>query len=201
MNEQRRLIASELYAESSEHDRARADRLDRFRNVEPETAELLGVLIRATRARRILEIGTSNGYSTIWLADAAQGTGGRVSSVDVDPARTELARRNLGSAGLIDVVELRTEDAAETLAASEDSAWEFVFLDAERPAYPSYLADLVRILAPAGLLAIDNVRSHEHELTEFTALIEAVPSLTQTVAAVGAGLRLAVKDASPRVPA
>jgi predicted O-methyltransferase YrrM len=159
---------------------------------------MLGVLIRATSARRILEIGTSNGYSTIWLGDAAEATGGRVISVDVDGGRTELARATLREAGLSERVELRTEDAAATLGASVDAAWEFVFLDAERPAYASYLADLVRTLAPGGLLAVDNVRSHEHELTEFTALIEAEPGFTQTVVPVGAGLRLAVAGARRR---
>jgi predicted O-methyltransferase YrrM len=192
MDEARRRLADELYAVSHAHDAARADRLDRFRNVEPETAELLGVLILATGARRILELGTSNGYSTIWLADAARSNGGRVLSVDVDRGRTELARANLAAAGLSDLVELRTEDAGATLAGAPGAAWEFVFLDAERPAYPGYLADLVRTLAPGGLLAIDNVLSHAHELTEFTALIEREPQLTQIVVPVGAGLRLAV---------
>ena len=133
------------------------------------------MLIRATGARRILELGTSNGYSTIWLADAAEATGGTVVSVDVDADRTELARRNLAEAGLEDRAELRTEDAAETLARSADAEWEFVFLDAERPAYPGYLPDLIRTLATAGVLAVDNVQSHEHELSEFTSLIEAEP--------------------------
>ncbi|MBV9414295.1 MAG: class I SAM-dependent methyltransferase [Solirubrobacterales bacterium] len=194
MNDARRQVASRLYEGSREHDRGQANRLRRFRNVEPETAELLGVLIRATRARRILELGTSNGYSTIWLADAAEATGGKVISVDIDAERTELARANLGDAGLADRVELRTEDAAATLAGSPEAAWEFVFLDAERPAYSAYLRDLVRVLAPGGLLAIDNVRSHADQLTEFTALIEAEADLTQTVVPVGAGLRLATRE-------
>jgi len=194
MDETRRRFAYDLYARSREHDAAVSDRLERFRNVEPPTAELLGVLIRATGARRVLELGTSNGYSTIWLADAAQTTGGSVVTVDVDASRTELAGENLRVAGLESLVELRTEDAAETLARSRDAEWEFVFLDAERPAYPSYLRDLVRTLAPRGLLAIDNVESHAHELLEFTSLIEAEPALTQTVVPVGAGLRLAVRE-------
>jgi predicted O-methyltransferase YrrM len=193
VNEARRRLAEELYAASHEHDRVQADRLDRFRNVEPPTAELLGVLIRATAARRILELGTSNGYSTIWLADAAEATGGAVVSVELDAARTSLARENLREAGLEDRVELRTEDAGATLARSSDAQWEFVFLDAERPAYSGYIRDLVRTLAPGGLLAVDNVISHEPELVEFTALIEAEPALTQTVVPVGAGLRLATR--------
>lgn len=193
MNDARRRVAGELYAASQEHDRALTDRLERFRNLEPSTAELIAVLVRATGARRILELGTSNGYSTIWLADAAEANQGRVVSVDLDARRTELARENLDRAGLLGHVELRTEDAAETLARSEGGAWDFLFLDAERPAYPAYLPDLVRTLAPGGVLAIDNVLSHEHELVEFTRLIEGEPGLTQTVVPVGAGLRLAVR--------
>jgi len=196
MDRARRRLADELYAASREHDATQADRLDRFRNVEPDTAELLGVIIRATGARRILELGTSNGYSTIWLADAAQATGDRVVSVDVDGSRTELARANLAAAGLGEQVELRVEDAGSTLAGSAEETWEFVFLDAGRPAYPSYVSDLVRTLAPGGVLAIDNVISHAHELVEFTALIEREPRLTQTVVPVGAGLRLAVLDSA-----
>jgi predicted O-methyltransferase YrrM len=192
MNEARRRLAAELYARGREHDRAQADRIARFRNLEPPTAELLGVLIRATGARRILELGTSNGYSTIWLADAAEATGGRVLSVDIDVTRTELARASLREAGLGERVELRTEDAGATLARSEDGAWEFVFLDAERPAYPSYVPDLVRVMAPGAVLAVDNVQSHAQELGTFTELIEREATLTQTVVPVGAGLRLAV---------
>jgi predicted O-methyltransferase YrrM len=194
VNESRRRLADALYAAGREHDRVQADRLDRFRNVEPDTAELLGLLIRAAGARSILELGTSNGYSTIWLADAAEATGGRVLSVDIDAARTELARANLDKAGLADRVELRTEDAGETLRLSDDGAWELVFLDAERPAYRGYLPDLLRVLAPGGTLAVDNVRSHASELVEFTAQIEFAPALTQTVVPVGAGLRLAVLE-------
>lgn len=194
MDDGRRQFAEELYAVSHEHDLVQADRLVRFRNVEPPTAELLGVLIRATGARRVLELGTSNGYSTLWLADAVEATGGRVLSVELDGARTELARTNLGAAGLAERVELRTGDAADVLARSQDGAWEFVFLDAERPAYPGYLPDLVRTLVPGGVLAVDNVISHEHELVEFTRMIEAESALTQTVVPVGAGLRLAVRS-------
>jgi predicted O-methyltransferase YrrM len=198
MDAARRRIADDLYAVSREHDQAQADRLDRFRNLEPPTAELLGVLVRATGARHILELGTSNGYSTMWLADAADATRGQVVSVELDARRTELARGNLLRAGLLERVELRTEDAADTLARSEDRAWDFLFLDAERGAYPAYLPDLVRTLGPGGVLAIDNVLSHEHELVEFTSLIEAQPGLTQTVVATGAGLRLAVRDPAAR---
>jgi predicted O-methyltransferase YrrM len=193
MDAARRRHADTLYAASRAHDDALADRLDRFRNLEPPTAELLGVLIRAMGARRILELGTSNGFSTIWLADGAEATGGSVVSVELAKERTELARANLKGAGLLDRATLLIADAAAVLRDSPDGAWEMIFLDAERPAYPAYLPDLIRTLPPGGLLAVDNVISHEHELVEFTRAIEAEPRLTQTVVPIGAGLRLAVR--------
>ena len=193
MEDHLRRFAARLYEQSRAHDQERSDRLERFRNVEPPTAELLGVVIRATKARGILELGTSNGYSTIWLADAARVNGGRVVSVDLDASRTQLAGENLREIGLSEVVELRVGDAGDLLAGSIDGEWEFIFLDAERPAYAAYVGDLARVLAPGGVLAVDNVLSHEHELVEFTELIEAESRLTQTVVPVGAGLRLAVR--------
>jgi len=193
MDESRRKIAGELYARNKQHDDALADRLLRFRSVDPPVAELLGVLVRARNAQHILEIGTSSGYSAIWLADAAEQTGGSVLSVDTDAERTEFAHKNLEAAGVADRVTLRTEDAASTLSASRTGYWDFIFLDAERPAYLEYLPHLVRSLSQHGILAIDNVISHESELIEFTRRIEAEKRLTQTVVAIGAGLRIAVR--------
>ncbi len=194
MDPSRRKIAEELYAQNKAHDDALTDRLQRFRSVDPPVAELLGVLVRARNAQHILEIGTSSGYSTIWLADAVEETEGSLLSVDTDADRTAFARRNLQTAGLHNRVTLRTEDAAATLSTSRNGYWDFIFLDAERPAYPAYLPHLVRGLSPHGILAIDNVISHADELVEFTRLIEAEPRLTQTVVAIGAGLRLAVRS-------
>jgi len=193
VNAERRAIADELLAAARAHDAAHSDRLARFRNVEPETAELLGVVVRATRARRVLELGTSNGYSTIWLADAVEATGGALTSVEIDPARTALARANLDRAGL--TAELVTGDAAEALRASGDGAWDVVFLDAERSAYAGYWPELLRVLRPdGGLVAIDNVLSHAAEVAAVTALIAAEPAVTSALVPVGAGVRLVARS-------
>ena len=187
MNAARRALAYELYASGRVHDAAQADRLARWRNVEPETAQLLGVLVRAMGARRVLEIGTSNGYSTLWLADAAEAVGGRVVSLDIDPARSALAAEHLGRAGLGGVVELLTEDAGGALATFGDGAWDLVFLDAERPAYAGYWPDLVRVLAQPGLLVVDNVISHAAEVADFRALVEADDRVVSSIVPIGAG--------------
>jgi predicted O-methyltransferase YrrM len=190
VNPQRRALADALYAAGRAHDAAHEDRLARWRNVEPETAELLGVLVRGLGARRVLEVGTSNGYSTIWLGDAAQAVGGTVLSIDVDAARTEVAAEHLARAGVTDAVALISEDAAVALARFDDASWDFVFLDAERPAYVDYWPDLVRVLAPPGLLAVDNVLSHADEVAAFRALVEADERVMSSVLPIGAGLLL-----------
>jgi predicted O-methyltransferase YrrM len=117
VNPRRRALADSLYAASREHDDAEADRLARWRNVEPETAQLLAVLVRAMGARRILEIGTSNGYSTLWLGDAAEAVGGHVVSLEILPERTAAAAENVAAA-LDGIVELRTEESAPACSSS-----------------------------------------------------------------------------------
>jgi predicted O-methyltransferase YrrM len=191
MDAARREFAARIHALASKHDADQADRLDRFRILEPETAELLAVLVRATGARRVLELGTSIGYSTLWLADAAEAVGGTLVSVEIDSERSAIAGETLRHAGL--TAELRVEDAAEALRASADESWDLIFLDAERPAYAGYWPDVLRSLAPRGLVAVDNVISHADQVEELLALMAAEPGVTTTQVPVGAGLQLAVK--------
>lgn len=192
MDAARRAIAADVFAAGRDHDARQSARLDRLRNLEPDTAELLGVLVRAARMQRVLEIGTSNGHSTLWLADAAEQVGGRVQSLDIDPRRTEMAIANLQRAGLDAVVDCRTVGAAQALAEHPDGAWDLVFLDAERHEYPGYWAQLRRTLAPGGTIAVDNAVSHGGELTEFNRLLDTDPRLTTALVPVGSGLILAV---------
>jgi predicted O-methyltransferase YrrM len=174
--------------------RASSARLARWRNVEPETAQLLGVLVSAMGARRILEIGTSNGYSTLWLGDAAEAVGGRVLSLEILPERTTLAAGHVEAAGLEAVVQLRTQDAGEALRNFDDASWDFVFLDAERSEYAGYWPDLVRVLAVPGLLVVDNVISHAGEVADFRALVEADARVTSSLVPIGAGVLLVTRD-------
>ena len=185
----------ELYREGREFDAAQPDRLDRRRNLEPDSAALLALLVRANRPVRLLEIGTSNGYSTIWLADAALSVGSEFTSVDVDSERLSQARANLRTVGLIETVKLVNTDAGDLLSTSPAAHWGMVFLDAERPAYIDYWENLVRALAPGGLLAVDNVLSHADEVADFRALVSADERVTEALAPTGAGVLLIVKRA------
>jgi predicted O-methyltransferase YrrM len=192
MNPERRAIADEIYAHGVEFDAQQSNRLARLRNLEPETAELLAVLARAAGARRILEVGTSNGYSTLWLADAAKITGGHVESLDIDPRRSEQACDNIARAGLGGMASCRTASAAQALSEYSDDAWDLVFLDAERPEYVDYWPNVRRTLAPGGMLAIDNAVSHAAELTDVNRLLHADLRLTTVLVPIGAGLIVSV---------
>jgi predicted O-methyltransferase YrrM len=189
-------LLAELHRYGVSHDAKKPNRLDRLRNLEPDSAALLALLVRAAGSRRVLELGTSNGYSTLWLADAVRTNCGWLVSVDIDGERSSQAARNLDRAGLRSVVELRVQDAADVLQESADSTWDLIFLDAERPAYPEYWPHLVRTLKPAGLLAVDNVISHADQLSEFRGLVRADARVTEALAPTGAGLLLVVRESA-----
>jgi predicted O-methyltransferase YrrM len=189
MDQTRRSMLDELYADGVAHDAAETDRLRRRRNLEPESAELLTVVLRIARARNVLEIGTSNGYSTIWLADAASDVDGRVVSVDIEA--WPLVRENLDRAGASPTVDLVLADGGQHLAGLADASVDLLFLDAERVEYPSWWPHPVRVLRPGGVLAVDNVLSHPDEVADFLALVDADGRFTGTTVAIGKGLYLA----------
>jgi predicted O-methyltransferase YrrM len=186
-------LLDDLHREGVEHDAPLADRTQRRRNLEPDSARLLHLLVVATGAARVLELGTSNGYSTIWLADAVAANDGALVSVDLDDGRLAEARDNVSRAGLADVADLRLEDAGAALSASDPESWDLVFLDAERPSYPAYWSDLVRVLPPGGLLAVDNVTSHADEVADFRTLVTADRRVTEALVPTGAGVLLVTK--------
>jgi predicted O-methyltransferase YrrM len=182
-----RTLLAELFAEGAAHDAAEPDRLRRLRNLEPATAELLTLVLRVAGAREIVEIGTSNGYSAIWLADAARDTGGRVTSVDVE--EWPGAGANLARAGL--TVRRELADGGDHLAGRADASVDLLFLDAERVQYAGWWPHPVRVLRPGGVLAIDNVLSHPAEVADVLGFIAADPELVGETVAVGKGLHLA----------
>jgi predicted O-methyltransferase YrrM len=185
-----RALLAELEAWGRENDAREPDRRGKMLNLDPETAQLLGILVRAGRRTRLLEVGTSNGYSTIWLAWAARQTGGRVVSVDASPDKHALADANLRRAGLRDVVDLRTGDATAVVAALP-GPFDFAFFDADRRSAPAQLALVLPKLAPGALVLHDNALSHPDEIADYLAAVRAHPHLDHLVVPVGKGLSLA----------
>ena len=176
----------------ADNDSRETARPRRMLNITPDTGRLLWILIAATGATRILEVGTSNAFSTIWLADAARVTGGRVVTLEVNPDKIAMARRNLTTAGLAKAVEIVEGSAADTLGRLP-GPFDLAFLDADRPNYLTYLDLVVPKLRPGGLLVADNVTSHANELTEYLARVKSHPELFTVTVPIGNGEEIAVK--------
>jgi predicted O-methyltransferase YrrM len=128
-------------------------------DVAPNQGKFLHLLAKMMGARRILEIGTLGGYSTIWLARALP-PGGRLITLEFDPHHAEVARSNIARAGLSDVVELRLGPAVETLAqlvAERTERFDLIFIDADKPSYPHYLDFALQLSRPGTVILGDNV--------------------------------------------
>ena len=177
------------YQQWQQEDANHSDRLQRWRNIEPESAALLALWVRSKRTQKVLEIGTSNGHSTIWLADAVRATGGHVTSLEIEAARTALAQQHLQQVGLAEQVSLHTIDAAEFLSQAQ-ADYDVILLDAERSFYVDYWPDLRRLLTgkTGALLVVDNVLSHAEQVADFIALVQADTSMCSHTVNSGAGL-------------
>lgn len=178
----------ELYEKFHRHDLKQADRLHRYRNIEPESGRFLSMLIRTQQSKSILEIGTSTGYSTLWLAEAARQTQAMITTLEVDAERVIQAKQYATEIDLADLINFKVIDAQVYLEA-EKEIFDFILLDAERDAYVSYWPHLSRLLkAKGGLLVVDNVISHAAEVEEFIALIQQDPRFIMSIVPIGAGL-------------
>jgi predicted O-methyltransferase YrrM len=193
MDEATSQLLAELEAEGRQHDARETEHARRRLHLEPDTARLLDVLVRAARRTAVLEIGTSNGYSTIWLASAMLATGGRVTSVERDAAKQAEARANLRRAGLLDAVELRLGDATEIVTGLE-GPFDCVFFDADRTSAPEQLALLLPKLTADVLLLADNVLSHPDEIAGYLAAVGSLLGFACLTVPTGKGLSIAYRD-------
>jgi predicted O-methyltransferase YrrM len=175
--------------------------------VVPETGALLHVLALARGARRILEVGTAIGVSTLYLARALP-EGGQIVSFEIDPERHEAARGYLDRAGVLDRADLRLQDAREGLA-ELDGQFDMAFIDGVKTQYGEYFELLVPLLAAGAVLVVDNVlmsgtvaegRSDGHWTEDqiagaraFNERLLAHDELTGTLTPVGDGVLIAVK--------
>ena len=188
-------LLAELEQFGQTNDGSTTERRRRMLNITCDTGEFLAVLVRATLARRVLEIGTSNGYSTLWLADAARAIGGSVTTVELSEYKVGLATTNFSRSGLASSISLVHDDAGRVLEQSKDGAFDLIFLDSERPEYPGWWPNLRRVLRPGGLLVVDNATSHPEQMAPFVALVEVAPDFVTSLVPVGNGEFLAVKSA------
>ncbi|MGE3174628.1 MAG: O-methyltransferase [Planctomycetota bacterium] len=174
-------------------------------HIAPEQAAFLDVLLRAMQARTVVEVGTLGGYSAIAMARAL-GDGGRLVTLEIEPAHAAFAREWIARAGLQDRVEVRLGDARATLAEIPDGSADAIFVDADKTGYVDYLRHGVRILRPGGVLLADNALAGgdvidpdspnptARAIRAFHDAVAATPVLRPILVPIGDGCLVAVKD-------
>ena len=182
-------VLRRLEQEDAEERAAGVARELRARSVAPTTGRFLFSLVAPQTDCEVLEIGGSRGYSSIWLAAGARYLGGRLVSLEADPAKCEAWRRNVAEAGLEEWAELIEGDARETLAAIDD-VFDVIFLDAEKEDYED-LFQLARTkLEPAAVVVADNVLSHEDTLGAYSRARQEDATLLSVTVPLDRGIEL-----------
>ena len=159
-----------------------------------DTGMLFNLILRHSGAKRILEVGTSSGYSTLFLAEAARANGGKVYTCEMSPFKIKLAKETFERAGLSDHIELIEGNALEKIE-ELDGPWDFVFLDGMKDEYIFYFSTLWPKLRPGGLIVADNMLSHAGvlgiEAYKFT--VDCFEDAASVTVPIGSGDRFTVK--------
>jgi caffeoyl-CoA O-methyltransferase len=185
-------VLERLYGEDAAQRAANLPSSQRTRNVDQETGRWLALLVRATNARDVLEIGSSNGVSTIWLAAAARLNCGKVTGTEILPERAAEANRNLAAAGLDAVARVVADDAQATVA-SLPGPFDLVFIDAEKNDYVDHLQTVVGRVRPGGVILADNVISHD--LSTYQAVLRERKDVETVTIPIGRGVEFTLKTA------
>ncbi|MHC4573613.1 MAG: O-methyltransferase [Planctomycetota bacterium] len=145
-------------------------------NVPPEDGRLLRLLAETTGAKRVVEVGTSNGYSAIWFCLALQKTGGKLITHEIDPGRAALARKNFRRAGVEKIVTLVEGDAHEKVKDLKGPI-DIVFLDADKRGYADYLNKLLPLVRPGGLILAHNTTGSASRMRDYIKAVTTDPDL------------------------
>jgi predicted O-methyltransferase YrrM len=184
-----RAVLARLEAEDADERARNVPREERSRQVAPTTGRFLFSFVAPQTDCEVLELGGSRGYSTIWFAAGVRYLGGRVLSLEHDPAKVEAWRANIEEAGLGDWAELVPGDAFETLPAIDD-VFDVVFLDAEKELYERLFDAARDKLEPGAVVIADNVLSHEDVLGAYSRARQADPTLESVTVPLDRGLEI-----------
>lgn len=170
-----------------------ASRRGKYWNIPKETGALLNTLIHAFKYKNVLEIGTSNGYSGIWMAEALSHTGGRLYTIEShEKERFNLAKINFKKAGLGKWIKQIAGHAPEAIPSSPKH-FDLIFLDATKYEYPAYLKVIKNRIKKGGMIIADNASTHAKELAPYWKLIRKNKQFFSTKLLLGNGLFISVK--------
>jgi predicted O-methyltransferase YrrM len=167
-------------------------REERMFTLHPDTARLIHIMIQSTGCKRLVEIGAAYGYSAIWLAHAARITGGKVTSLEINPKLIEIGQRNLAESGLADMVEYVPGDARETLDTLE-TPFDFVLLDCWEWLYVEILDILAPKLRPGGILVADNVNPGHSDSDNYIQALYEYPLMETVSVPIGREIEVSMR--------
>jgi predicted O-methyltransferase YrrM len=167
----------------------RNEREERLMLVGPDGGAFLAWLIGLLGARRVLEVGTSSGYSALWMARALQrvGPGGVLVTLEVDPTKIAMAHEHFRRAGLAGVITL-VEGPGVTSLAALGGTFDLVFIDADKPQYPDYLREARRLSHPGTVIVADNITTHAAQTAAYRAAVAADTALESVLIPLAGGL-------------
>jgi len=200
MEQRVQTVLDELHArlkrEAEEFNSGRPIDVDQFALAAgPETAGFLNLLIRTTGAKRIVEVGTSIGYTAMWLGEAARATGGHVIGMEAIEAKHRQAVNNLARAGLSDVVEVRFGDA-KAIVKELTEPLDLVFIDAWKDDYIAYFDALLPKLRVGGCVVADNITypaTFQETMQRYQEHVRAYPNVRSQLLSIGMGEEMSVK--------
>ncbi len=161
--------------------------------VSEEDGKFLRVLVGATGARQVLEIGAASGYSAIWIGMGLRQTGGKLVTIEFDPVRAKEAAANVQRAGLSDIVQVIAGDAFKEVPKVQGQ-FDLVFLDAWKPDYRKFFDLVFPRVTPGGLFLAHNVINKKNDMLDFLSIIETHPqALTTTVSPGHEGISMTYK--------
>ena len=137
-----------------------------FWNVSRQTANFLNILIKVSNRKNALEIGTSNGYSGIWLAKALKETGGHLTTLEFWEKRISVARKNFEECGVLDIITTKLGSACDILEQTHDE-YDFVFMDANKSGYLKIFREIDKLLLPGGIILANDIISHAESVKPF----------------------------------
>lgn len=183
-------VLRKIEAEGAKHDCSVSEHARKWLNLEPLTAALVATLLRISRAQNVLEVGTSTGYSTIWIASVFEESKGRVTTLERDREKQTLAVENISLAGLDRYVDFKLGEATDLVRVLQ-GLFDCVFFDADRLSAPGQLELLLPKLCRPALLLADNALSHPDEIRSYLNFVNRLPGIDHVIVPVGKGLSIA----------
>lgn len=164
-----------------------------FWNISRETANFLNMLIKISKSKNALEIGTSNGYSGIWLASALKETGGKLTTIEFWEKRLSVAKENFIKCNVDTIITTKQGSALDILESEIKEELDFVFVDANKTEYLKYFELIHPMLKKGGILTADNITSHFEKVKPFLEAIKNHPEYQSEILDLPAGLLVAYK--------